>query len=127
VPSWCKARVADGTATRGRTELSPNDDGPDFRPVRIALTEEQATEWDLETAPPKASDSRSANWIGETVQVQAMTEDQMEGVVTATVEEHLDMVELEATRERSEELREEMSPLIEDAIEGVIDELGEEE
>lgn len=108
----------------GETRINPDDDGPDFRPVRVALTGEQADEWDLETAPPKASDSRSANWAGgETVQVQAMSEDQMEEVVTAAIEERLDMDALRGLRRRSHDLRERMRPLVEDAFDGIIDEL----
>lgn len=101
-----------------------DDAGPDFRPIRVALTREQAEMWDLETAPPKATDSRSANWDGETVQVQAMTEDQMEEVVLAALNEHTDhdaRAELEA---RESEERDEMAPLVKAAMESVIIELG---
>lgn len=109
----------------GETRAHPDGDGYDFKPIRVALTEDQTIEWDLETAPPKLSDSRSVNWIGETVQVQAMTEDQMEEVVVAALEENLDMEALERLRERSIELREEMAPLLSDAFDNVIQELGE--
>lgn len=113
----------------GETFLHEDDDGPDFRPVRVALTADQAIDWDLETAPPKASDTRSVNWddggVGGTVQVQAMTEDQMEDVVVQAVERYVDMEALERVRERSVELREEMAPLIESAFDGIIAELGE--
>lgn len=114
----------------GETMISSGDDGPDFRPIRVALTVDQALDWDLETAPPKASDSRSANWeandpVGGTVQVQAMDEAQMEEVVTDAVREHLDLEELERTRERSDELRDEMNPIIQKKFDEIIDELGE--
>lgn len=109
----------------GETCLHPEGGGPDFKPVRVALTEEQATEWDLETAPPKASDSRSRNWVGETVQVQAMSEAQMEEVVTGALEAHLDMDALQAVRDRSAELRDEMRPLVQRAFDDIVEELGE--
>lgn len=101
--------------------------GPDFRPIRVALTRDQAEEWNLETAPPKASDSRSANWIGETVQVQAMSEQQMEQVVRSVLDEHTDHDAMEELKEREEELRDEMAPLVKEAMESVIKELGEED
>lgn len=110
----------------GETMLHPDGDGPDFKPVRVALTREQAEGWDLETAPPKATDSRSRNWDGETVQVQAMTEDQMEEVVTGALEEHLDMDALQAVRDRSAVLRDEMRPLVERAFDDIVEELGDE-
>jgi hypothetical protein len=110
----------------GKTLQHSDDDGSDFRPVRVALTEDQTVNWNLETAPPKASDSRSRNWVGETVQVQAMTEDQMEETVLDAVREYVDVDALEALREKSAELREEMSPLVSEALDNVIKELGEE-
>lgn len=97
----------------------------DFRPIRVALTEEQTLQWNLETAPPKKTDSRSRNWEGETVQVQAMTEDQMRDVVTETLDRFYDHdvaneIKAQARRERLE-----MAPLVADAIDDVINQLGE--
>lgn len=109
----------------GETFHSPDDAGPDFRPIRVALTREQAEGWNLETAPPKPSDSRSANWVGETVQVQAMSEDQMREVVTGALDDHMDHRALAELREREDAERDEMAPLVQRAMEGVIAELGE--
>lgn len=109
----------------GETFNAPDDAGPDFRPIRVALTREQADGWNLETAPPKASDSRSINWIGETVQVQAMSEEQMREVVTDALDRHMDHGVLEELRDREDAEREEMAPLVRDAMESVIAELGE--
>ena len=41
---------------------------PQFR--RVALTKEQVDGYELPTAPPKKSDSRSKKWKGETCQLQ---------------------------------------------------------
>ena len=41
-----------------------------------------------------------------------------------TVEQYVDMEALASLRERSEEMREEMRPLIESAFDGIIEELG---
>jgi hypothetical protein len=60
-----------------------------FRPRRVALTEAQVEQYDLPTAPPKMSDSRSANWIGETTQAEAMPPDLLEEVVTGYIGENL--------------------------------------
>ncbi len=109
----------------GETKISPEDDGPDFRPVRVALTEDQTIKWALETAPPKASDSRSINWVGDTVQVQAMSEDQMEETVLDAVREVVDEVALAEVRRQSVKMRDEMRPLIESAFDDIIDQLGE--
>lgn len=120
----------DETGETFNTDWIDDKDEPDFKPVRVALTADQAIDWNLETAPPKASDSRSVYWddkgVGGTVQVQAMTEDQMERVVLAAVHEYVDLDALRDLRERSVVLREEMEPLIKTAFDGVIEQLGEE-
>lgn len=63
----------------------------EFRAVRVALTEDQVAEHDLPTAPPKASDSRSRNWDGETCQAEAMPPDLLAETVRAALEEWTDM------------------------------------
>lgn len=80
-------------------------DWDDFKAIRVALTEDQVHEHDLPTAPPKASDSRSRNWIGETCQAEAMPPDLLSATVTAALEDHTDLDLLEETRERSREER----------------------
>lgn len=109
----------------GQTYAADDDDGPDFRPIRVALTRQQAEDWNLETAPPKASDTRSRNWVGDTVQVQAMTEQQMRDVVIEKLDEFFDHEARAAVNEESDRLREEMAPLVSDAIDDVIKKLGE--
>lgn len=58
---------------------------------RAKLTEAQVAEHDLPTAPPKRSDSRSANWIGETCQAEAMPPDLLATTVREAIESHLDL------------------------------------
>ncbi len=62
-----------------------------FKPRRVALTEDQVAEYDLPSAPPKASDSRSARWVGDTTQAEAMAPDDLAMVVRDAIEEHYDM------------------------------------
>jgi hypothetical protein len=82
-------------------------DPEQFRPLRVALTEEQVEDYGLETAPPKSSDSRSANWAGETCQAEAMPPDQLVELLRDRVLDFIDQdaleetIELEAT-ERAE-------------------------
>lgn len=107
----------------GETEM--NDGGPDFRPIRVALTREQANRWNLETAPPKRSDSRSRNWVGETVQVQAMSEDQMRTVVTEAILDHYDTDQAEWLARKSRYQQKQIAPLLRDAVDRVIEDLPE--
>lgn len=66
------------------------DHAPFFIPRRVALTADQVDEHDLPTAPPKASDSRSAKWEGETTQAEAMPPDLLERILVDAVTEWID-------------------------------------
>jgi hypothetical protein len=63
-------------------------------PVRVALTGEQVSEYDLPTAPPKASDSRSKSWRGETCQLEALAPDALAELVSWAIEEWFDVGKL---------------------------------
>ena len=52
---------------------------------RIALTADQVEDFDLPTAPAKASDSRSKNWKGETCQLEALAPDRIAVLVQAAI------------------------------------------
>ena len=81
-------------------KLYPDGDLPDsvqdLRPVRVALTADQVEEHDLPTAPPKATDSRSANWFGETCQLEAMPPDLLAETIEDAIREVLDSDLLQA-------------------------------
>jgi hypothetical protein len=116
--------VAEGAGGRfnpstGHTYLSDNDNGPDFRPVRVALTADQVEEYDLPTAPPKPSDSRSAKWAGETTQAEAMPPDLLQQVVRSAIRQHFDQDVLDDLLAREEAERE----LIGDRVSVAIDEI----
>lgn len=64
--------------------------GAGFEPRRIALTAEQVEQYDLPTAPPKRSDTRSVNWIGDTCQAEALPPDLLASIVTSAIESALD-------------------------------------
>jgi hypothetical protein len=105
----------------GRAEDS--DEQPVFIPHRVALTEDQVDRYSLPTAPAKVSDSRSVNWEGETVQVQALSEDQMEDLVTEAVMEYLDEDVLDEVQQREREDKEILGTKISDAIDRIIEEV----
>ena len=66
-------------------------DGPQLRAERVALTEEQVDEHSLPTAPPKESDTRTRNWVGETCQLEALPPDALAEIVNTAIQEHIDM------------------------------------
>lgn len=68
-----------------------DESGPTIQPVRVALTWEQVEEHGVETAPPKPTDSRSASWVGETAQAEALPPDLLEQIVTEAIEAELDL------------------------------------
>ncbi len=80
----------------------------DFR--RVAVTPEQIERYGLETAPAKPADQRG-DWVGGTVQAEALAPDELAMEIKWAIEEHIDadvlaaIVEAETT-ERAAILRE---------------------
>lgn len=62
---------------------------PEF--VRVAITADQAIDRDLESAPPKRSDGRSANWSGPTWQCEALPPDELADILRDAIEGWVDM------------------------------------
>jgi len=88
-----------------------------FVPVRIGLTWEQVEDRGIETAPPKKSDGRSANWEArgntESAQLEAVDTDLLRSWARDAIEDHTDLDLLEASRDRSKEHRQEISDRLE--------------
>lgn len=82
------------------------DENTDLIPERVALTADQVNEYDLPTAPPKSSDTRSANWYGETCQCEALPPDLLAEIVREAVEAHIDQEILEEVVAHETEERE---------------------
>ncbi len=57
---------------------------------RVALTKRQVSEYDLPTAPPKATDSRSKNWEGETCQLEALPPNVIAKILQSVLLSHID-------------------------------------
>lgn len=75
---------------------------------RVALTAEQIGLYRLPTAPPKGSDSRSANWEGDTCQLEALEPEDLKAIVEIEVEEWLDSEQLRRDREQEITTRREL-------------------
>lgn len=52
---------------------------------RVALTAEQVAEYDLPTAPPKATDSRSKTWEGGTCQLEALPPNEIASILRKAI------------------------------------------
>lgn len=64
----------------------------ELRPVRVALTDDQVDTYELDTAPPKRTDSRSANWpYSYTAQAEALPPDTLADLVRSAIQQHLDL------------------------------------
>lgn len=74
-------------------------DPPQF--VRAAVTPEQIERFQLETAPPKAKDKRSAFTDTRTVQAEALPPDLLQAEIVAAIEPFIDQDVLREQRERS--------------------------
>ena len=56
---------------------------------RVAVTEEQIEEWDLPTRPTKKSDTRSKNFNGCSVELDAIPARQLRGLAEMSIEQHV--------------------------------------
>ncbi len=63
---------------------------------RVALTRDQVEDYNLPTAPPKASDSRSASWEGGTCQLEALAPNELASIVAAAIDSRFEQQPLEA-------------------------------
>lgn len=88
---------------------------PALRPVRVALTSEQVEENDLPTAPPKKTDTRSRNWIGETCQLEAMPPELLADTVREAIRGQVDLVRYRQEADREEADRESIESLLDEA------------
>jgi hypothetical protein len=75
---------------------------------RVALTADQIERYDLPTAPPKGSDSRSASWEGDTCQLEALEPEDLRAILEVEVAEWLDPEKLRRDREQEITTRREL-------------------
>lgn len=76
----------------GIREFAPD---ADIEFERVAVTAEQIEEMELPTRPTKATDSRSKNFEGESVEVDAIDPDTLRDMVRDAIEQHIDKDELQ--------------------------------
>lgn len=73
----------------------------------------------IPTAPPKATDSRSKNWIGDTAQLEAIPPDQLARMAVDVIASEIDMDIHATTLEREERIREKLATEVDDMIAAV--------
>ncbi|KZX99570.1 hypothetical protein A3747_03340 [Sulfitobacter sp. HI0076] len=80
---------------------------------RIALTSEQVVQYDLPTAPPKASDTRSRKWTGGgTCQLESLPPNTIADIVSNAILSHIDVTQYLADVEAQETDREAITRLL---------------
>jgi hypothetical protein len=74
--------------------------------VRVALTEEQVYTYDLATARPKETDSRSPSWVGGTCQLEALAPDVLAEVVDSAIASYFDddLLDLQIRAEQADKI-----------------------
>jgi len=91
-------------------ELAPD---ADIVFERIAVTEEQITDWDLPTRPTKASDTRARTFSSAlSVELDAIEPNQLRALVQETIERHLPAEQFEVLKTAEESEREMISRLV---------------
>ena len=73
---------------------------------RIAVTREQAIEWNLPTRPTKQTDTRARKFNGTSVELDAIPAMKLRGLVKAAIERHIDQDQLKVLRIAEESERE---------------------
>jgi hypothetical protein len=61
---------------------------------KLAVTERQIIEWKLPSRPTKESDSRSKNWRGRSVELDAVDPNRLRQLVRGRIERHISPVQL---------------------------------
>lgn len=108
--------IAPGGKLMLGSDLAPGY--PNLLAHRVALTADQVDKYDLPTAPPKASDTRSVNWVGETCQLEALPPDTLADVVTEAIENELHLDVLEQVRDEQADQREQLTSEVRRMLDG---------
>jgi len=89
-------------------------DAPDLITFeRVAVVPWQIEAWELPTRPTKKTDSRSKNFKGESVEVDAIPPKQLRALVRQCAERHMDPYELERIKEVEQLERETLETYVE--------------
>lgn len=72
---------------------------------RLAVTPDQIVEWSLPTRPTKSTDTRAKNFVGESVEVDAIPAPMLRTLVEDAITAHIDQDALRLTREVEEQER----------------------
>jgi hypothetical protein len=86
--------------------------GAEIRFERLAVTPDQIARWSLPTRPTKRTDSRSVRFGGESVEVDAIPPDELRALVRDAIEQHVDPVAFEKTKQVEAEEREGLRRLL---------------
>lgn len=89
-----------GVAAWQHTQAKLREFAPaiDFTFERLAVTEEQIESLHLPTRPTKTSDTRAHNFVGESVEVDAIPSDILRDIVADAIEQWVDEDQLDITR-----------------------------
>jgi hypothetical protein len=79
---------------------------------RIAVTVEQIEQWHLQTRPTKKKDSRSKNFIGGSVELDAIPPDELRRLVRHSIEQHVSVRALEVMQTAEQSEREILEKLV---------------
>ena len=81
--------------------------GSDPKFVRLALTPEQITEFNLPSAPAKKS-THSKNFVGEAVQLEALDPRQLRAIIRESIESRLNLDIYQQQLDREQQIRAEV-------------------
>lgn len=94
----------------GRAEVAFGDVA-NFK--RVGVTEDQIAEWELPSRPTKTTDSRSKNFKGESVELDAIPPDLLRDLARGVIEQHVDQRALAVLQKTEQEERRTLERLVE--------------
>jgi hypothetical protein len=80
---------------------------------RVAVAEEQIEDWELPTRPTKSSDTRSKNFEGDSVELDAVPADLLRELARECIEQHVDSHQLSVLQKTEEEERRQLLEMVE--------------
>jgi hypothetical protein len=95
----------------GLESMLARRDVPNTDFERVAVTAEQITAWDLPARPTKKSDTRSKNFEGESVELDAIPPARLRELAEQVIDRHVDHQQLEVLRTYEDEERRQMEQI----------------
>jgi hypothetical protein len=105
-----------GVSAREDIERKLRNFGASFHFETIAVLPEQIEAWGLPTRPTKRTDSRSKNWHGDSVELDAIPADALRSLASEKITSHIDPWQYEQMKKIEEQERQSLTNVIDNLV-----------